>query len=488
MFKQVARNTAVGLAGNAAGLGLQFVASIVVARGLGTAGFGIYSSALAFAMLFGTLADGGVTGGLTRELVIADAATARQLLGAGLLIKAMTGALAYSALIGVALLAGFADEQLAVVAVMGLAYVISFVGQTAVGVARAHGRMEVEAGLLVLYSTVFCAWVLLAPRSPLVFAWGWVAAYTLFAVIGMVLIFRYFVRPAWKLNGALVRRIWRVGLPLGLAGLLLLIYTRLPIYMLTVFSSPSQVGIFNAAFGLVRNLQIVAFTFSGALSPVFVQLAATDPTRLRTAYTVALRTALLALLPVSVGGAILSAPLVIALFGPAFAASAPVLALGVWSLCFYTVSFVAQTLLVAQGRGTRWFAALGAGVLIDGLLAIVLVPRIGAIGASYAAVTADLLMLVLVLSWTRALINVRKLLAALARIGVSLLGMALVAGLLQHASIWLSLPAAVVAYLALLLLTRAVLPGELVRAVAALPMPSRLQRRSAKVREGSRRA
>src|SRR5438128_275137 len=107
MFKQVARNTAVGLAGNAAGLGLQFVASIAVARGLGTAGFGVYSSALAFAMLFGMFSDGGVTGGLTRELVVADAATARRLLGAGLLIKAIASALSYAALIGVALVAGF---------------------------------------------------------------------------------------------------------------------------------------------------------------------------------------------------------------------------------------------------------------------------------------------------------------------------------------------------------------------------------------------
>lgn len=477
MFKQVARNTAVGMAGNAAGLGLQFVASIAVARGLGAAGFGVYSSALAFAMLFGTLADGGVTGGLTRELVIAEGAEARRLLGAGLLIKALASALAYAALIGVALLAGFAGEQLAVVAVMGLAYLCSFVGQTAVGVARARGRMEVEASLLVLYSSVFCAWALLGPRSPLSFAWGWAAAYALFALAGMAVVSRYFVRPAWALHAAEARRIWRVGLPLGLAALLLLVYTRLPIYVLTVFSSPSQVGIFNAAFGLVRNLQVIAFTFSGALSPVFVQLAASDQARLRAAYTVALRTALLALLPVAVGGAALSGPLVIALFGPAFAASAPVLALGVWSLCFYTLSFVAQTLLVAQGRGARWFAALGAGVLVDGALALLLAPRIGAIGASYAAVAADVLILTLTLAWTRAQINAGKLLGALARIGASALGMALAAGLLRQSPIWLSLPASAATYLALLLATRAVLPAELARAVAALPIPALLQSR-----------
>ena len=477
MLRQVARNTAAGLAGNVVGLGLQFVASILVARGLGTAGFGVYSSALAFAMLFGTLADGGVTGGLTRELVIADAPTAGRLLGAGLLIKVGASALAYGALLGMALLAGLAGEQFAVVAVMGAAYLCSFLGQTAIGVVRARGRMEVEAGLTVLYSALFAAWVLLAPRSPLMFAWGWVAAYAVFAFAGLGVVFWRFVRPVWNLDRAAMRRIWSVGLPLGLAALLLLVYTRLPIYVLTAFSSPSQVGIFNAAFGLVRNLQVVAFTFSGALGPVFVGLAAEDPERLRAAYTVALRTTLLLLLPVAIGGAVLGGPLVLALFGPAYSQSAVVLALGVWSLCFYTISFVGQTLLVAQGRGARWFAALSAGVALDGLLALLLTPRLGAVGASYAAIAADTLILALVLAWTRGAINVRKLLAALARIAVSGLGAALVGAALRWAPIWASAPAFAAAYLALLLLTQALLPAELARAAAALPMPAPLQNR-----------
>jgi O-antigen/teichoic acid export membrane protein len=304
-----------------------------------------------------------------------------------------------------------------------------------------------------------------------------VAAYALFAIAGLGIVFRYFVRPAWALDGALARRIWSVGMPLGLAALLLLVYTRLPIYMLTAFSSPSQIGIFNAAYGLVRNLQIVAFTLSGALSPVFVQLATSDQERLRAAYTVALRTTLLLLLPAAAGGAVLNGSLMLTLFGPAYGPSAPVLALGVWSLCFYTVSFVAQTLLAAQGRSTRWFLALGIGVLVDALLALLLVPRLGAVGASYAAVAGDLLILTLVLAWTRSAINGRKLLAALARIGASAFGMALLVFPLRHGPIWISVPAAVIAYLALLLLLRAVMPSELARAAAVLPMPARLQSR-----------
>jgi O-antigen/teichoic acid export membrane protein len=475
MLRQVARNSAIGLIGNTVGLGLQFIASIVVARGLGAAGFGVYSAALAFAIFFGTLADGGVSAGLARELPLANAANARRLLGGGLLIKIGASMLAYAALLGGALLAGFAGEQLMVVLVMGLAYLCSFLAQAAIAVVRAYGRMEIEAGLTALYSLVFLAWVLLAPHTPLSFAWGWVISYALYAAIGLGIVFWRFFRPAWRLDALLMRQLWRVSLPLGLAALLMLIYTRLPIYALTLLSTPGQVGLFNAAFGLVRNLQIIAITLNGALGPVFVQLAASDPLRLRAAYTVALRTTLLLFLPVAAGSALLSEPIVLLLFGASYRVSSPVLALSVWSLCFYTLTFVAQTLLVAQGRGVRWFVALGAGVLLDGALALLLVPRLGAIGASYAALAADMLILTLVLSWTLSLINIRKLVGALLRIGTSTLGMALIVWALRWLPIWGSVPIGAGTYLLLLLLTGAVLPAELLRAAALLPLPAPLR-------------
>lgn len=476
MLRQVARNTVAGLVGNTIGLGLQFVASIVVARGLGAAGFGVYSSALAFAMLFGTLADGGVTGGLTRELAIAEGGVARRLLGVGLVIKVGASVLAYGLLLGVAVVVGFAGEQLAVVAVMGGAYVLSFLGQTALGVVRALGRMEIEAGLTVVYSGVFAVWVVVVPRSPLLFAWGWVVAYAAFALVGLGVVFGLFVRPIWVFDGVLARQIWRVGLPLGLSALLLLVYTRLPIYMLTLLSSARQVGVFNAAFGLVRNLQVLAVTLSAALGPVLVRLAAEDVVQLRAAYTVALRTTLLLLVPVAVGGSVLSGSLVALLFGAAYVASTPVLALGVWSLCCYTLSFVAQTLLVAQGRGTRWFAALSAGLVLNAGLALLLTPQLGAIGASYAALAADVLVLGLTLWWTRAAIVGWKVRAALVRSVGSAGGAALVVLEVSGWSLWVRGPLFVLVYLLLLLLTRALLVSEVVRAVVVLPLPAWLQR------------
>src|SRR5262249_41557398 len=159
---------------------------------------------------------------------------------------------------------------------MGVAYLCLFLGQAAVAVVRAYGRMEVEAGLIALYSLTFLLWVLLAPHTPLALAWGWVATYAIYTTAGLTVIYWRFLRPAWGVDTSLIREIGHIALPLGLAALLMLVYTRLPIYALTALSTPQQVGLFNAAFGLVRNLQVIAFTLNGALAPVFVQLAASD--------------------------------------------------------------------------------------------------------------------------------------------------------------------------------------------------------------------
>jgi O-antigen/teichoic acid export membrane protein len=465
LLKQAARNTGLGLVGNAAGLGLQLIASILIARNLGAAGFGIYAAALAFANLFASIADAGVYGGLSRELVLADDAAARRLIGAGLLIKVIAAALCYPALLLVASAAGFTTEAHDVVAVMGIAYLCAVVaGQTALSAARARGRMEVDAALTAGYSTVFAVCVaFIAPDTPSGVAWSWLVAYGAFAAAGLMILFRWYPQPIWQLDPAVVRSIWRVGLPLGFAALLLIVYTRLPIYLLTAFSAPEQIGLFNAAFGLPRNLQAIAMTLSAALGPIFVRLAADDPAQLRTAYATALRATLLLMLPIGAGATILAEPILLLLFGPAYTLSADVLALGCWSLCCYTLSFVGQTLLAAIGRGGRWLAALGAGTLGNGLIGLALIPHYGATGAAWAALAADLLVLLLLLGATRAHIAWSIPAGALVRGGAGAAIMALTLYALPDLPLWGSIPLGAAVYAAALITTRAVMPHEIRR-------------------------
>lgn len=476
MLRQVARNAALGMIGQGIGLSLQLVAMILVARNLGVEGFGLYSSALAFAMLFSTLADAGVTNGLARELAVADADRGRSLFGAGLLIKAGGGLLVYGGSLGAALLFGYSGAGLTLIAVMLAAYLASLLVQTVFGVARAFGRMEIESALTVGQSAIFLAWVLLATPTPVSYAWGWFCAYLTSALIGMAVVTRWLIRPRLFLTAGLVRQIWAVGLPLMVSAVLLLLYARLPIYLLTVFSTPREVGLFNAANGLLRNLQMLAFTLSAAAGPALARLSVDDPAALRGAYTLTLRTAFLLVAPIVAGVTVLDTVLVTTLFGPSFSAAAPIMALSAWSLAGFTLSYMGQALLTAQVRAGRWMLALALGAGASLLIGVPLTLAFGALGAMTATLVADLLILTSILAWTAVNLDRAQWRATILSGGLAAGSMALLLWFVRVWPIWLTIPLGAALYVVFILLFRAVRPREVGALLAAAPLPPRVRR------------
>ncbi len=68
MLHKVASNTLIGLAGTTAQRVLAFVTTLVLARGLGQDGFGVYSFVGVYIFFFGFIVDLGMERVVTREL------------------------------------------------------------------------------------------------------------------------------------------------------------------------------------------------------------------------------------------------------------------------------------------------------------------------------------------------------------------------------------------------------------------------------------
>src|SRR5262245_23922403 len=109
MLRKLASNTAVGLTGMAALKGLTFVTTLVLARGLGDEGFGVYSFVGVYMFFFGFIVDLGIERVVTRELAAAPERRGR-LLGNAILLKLGLSAVAVPAACAVAWLAGVEAE------------------------------------------------------------------------------------------------------------------------------------------------------------------------------------------------------------------------------------------------------------------------------------------------------------------------------------------------------------------------------------------
>lgn len=174
--------------------------------------------------------------------------------------------------------------------------------------------------------------------------------------------------------------------PLAVSAICLRLFDRIDIFALRVLGGSMESV---AAYGVAQNLALGPGLFGAAFTPALIaalsyRLARGDNDGARQLSSDALRAGFLMLpLTLLVAGA---APQLIALlFGPAYAAAAPVFALLVVAAAGTLLIALAVGVLVAAGR-LRWTVVLTAPLLlVAGIAHLALIPRMGAVGA--AAVT-----------------------------------------------------------------------------------------------------
>ena len=117
--RQVARGTMRLLSGQLLARVVDFALYLLLARSLGVEGFGLYTFALSFVLLFNVVADLGVSTVLTREAARSPDRM-RALLGHALALKAASAAAAVIAIVAVAVVSRTTGPALAIIAVAGV--------------------------------------------------------------------------------------------------------------------------------------------------------------------------------------------------------------------------------------------------------------------------------------------------------------------------------------------------------------------------------
>ena len=156
--------------------------------------------------------------------------------------------------------------------------------------------------------------------------------------------------------------------------------------IVAAFLPIAAVSYYAVPVSICQKFILVQQAVNQAFFPAASELhALQDRARLRRLYLSAAKLGLTALLPFMILPSILAWPLLAAWIGPGFAsASAPILAVLAVAYGIVAVSSVAGFAADATGH-PDWNAAFTVGSAILNLsLALVLVPRVGAIGAAYA--------------------------------------------------------------------------------------------------------
>jgi O-antigen/teichoic acid export membrane protein len=446
-------NVAVGL-----------VVTIVLARSLGSARFGQWSTALAVIAIGGVVADLGLEQVVVQRIE-AEPDRERAWLGALLTVKTWLGLAVGVASAGViAVLASGSAMRLA-----GLLLALTFltVGATALRVVfQRRVRNSFNAGVELANGLAWGAAIVVISvlhGGLVAYAAAYLAVTVLTAAVqglAAVRIVPVSPRMAWADASALVR----LGVPMAIATALIVAYGRIDQVLVFDINGARAAGLYGAAYRVFDRATLVPGTVLATLYPLMAAAhGRADLARLRRLVQAAIDALAVASLPALAFGIAAAEPAMRGLFGREFAGSGGALAvlMGAFALVCFGYPFGFLVVVLQQQRRMARYALLG--LVVNVAANVILLPRYGFIAAAWITVATEVVVIGLNVRAVLPAIGMTLQLRRIMRVAVSAAGMGVVVVALRHAGAPLAvlLVGSVLSYPALLALVRAIDPSEL---------------------------
>ncbi|HEY5811790.1 MAG TPA: flippase [Terrimicrobiaceae bacterium] len=367
-------------------LGIQFVVGAIIARHLGSEGFGILNVALAATGLVAVFASLGFDGILSREL-LRETQRADLLLGTVFLTRLAAVLLLYPV---VAIFArNQAPDSQATLLISGLALLF-----IPLAVFNTHFEVRLQARYTVwaanasfVLCTIVRIWLVSIGASVACFAATYLIEPGVTAIILYFIYRRFGGRLSnWRLDLTLASSLFKQSWPLMLSGFAIMIYMRLDQIMLAKMRGDAEAGIFAAALRFSEVWYFIPAALSSSLLPSLIRNQKLAPAayeaKIGQFYDInsGLAYALIAVL-------VPTAPWLFQLvYGQGFAGADTVFQIHIWASLFVFLGVARSSYLINEGFASFAFYSTLVGALLNVLLNLFLIPKYGAQGAAVATV------------------------------------------------------------------------------------------------------
>ncbi len=368
--------------------------NIWVVRYLGPDQFGQLSYATAFVALFGTFATLGLDGIVIREIVRKPDA-AHEILGSALFLRLAGGITAFF----VCTVSFFVVRQgdssgtvLVAIIAGGMVFqafdVIDFWFQS-----QMQSRSTVIAKNSAFLVTALTKVGLIIFHAPLIM-FAWAAALEIFlGAVGMVLSYK---RHGYRLTDWLgtfsrCRHLLSDSWPLILSGLSIAVYMKIDQIMLGNLAGNDAVGIYTSATKLSEIWYMIPIIVVSSVFPAIVQSKEQDESlyhrRITRLFSLMAAISLLIAAPIS----LCSNWMVTTIYGAAFRAAGPVLAVHIWASLFVFYGVAQGPWDLTENLTRLAMVRIVIGATVNILLNLWLIPVHGALGAAVATVVSQAL-------------------------------------------------------------------------------------------------
>ncbi len=364
-----------------------FFLGIWIARYLGPQAFGQFSFALALVALFGVFARLGMDNVLVQQIVRTPALR-HELLGTAFALKFFAGLAALAAAIGCTLILRPADPlALALVAIIGAGLVVQSIDVINLWFqSQLQSRRAVVARNIALVATsVLKVGLILGGAAVTAFASASLLELVL-GGIGMAVVYGLSGEKlsVWRARWSHAKALLAPSLPLIFAGIAVSLYMRIDQVMISSMLGDSALGAYSAAIRLTESAYFIPTVVSASTLPAIVALRTSDPEKFRDRMQWLFDIMVVLAVGVALPLSIFAGPLTSFLYGEAYAAAAPVLAIHVWSTVFVFLGVTSSSWLLVENLTAVSFYRTALGAAANIALNLLLIPTFGLIGAAWA--------------------------------------------------------------------------------------------------------
>lgn len=394
MLKKIAQQTVIQVVGKILSLLLGLVVVALMTRALGPAGYGQYTTVIAFLQLTSLLTGFGLSMTVSRELG-SGTMPANNLLGNALSFRAVTSGIAFTAAPAVATLLGYPQPLILSMILVSLGFWAGSITQTITSVFQVKLKsswltgVDIGSRLILLGGTWFAAYT----QAPLNTYLGVFVIANLTALILYIILAQRLIPFTWQFNLNIWRTLWLHTWPIALTTTLNVIYFKADTVILSLFRPANEVGLYGASYNILEALLIFPTILGGLLLPQIAQASAQkQTTEIKQLYNGAADALLAAGLVVIVGSVLVGRPLMSLIAGPNFAITGDILAVLSLAIMCSFVGNAAGYAIFAIGEQKRLIKVFAAGAVLGFISYLIFIPLYTYWGAAWVTVGVEALV------------------------------------------------------------------------------------------------
>ena len=392
LSSKIAYNTIIQIVGKIVSTILGLISLAMMARYLGQAGFGSYTTIITFVSFFAIIADLGLTL-VTVQMISLPGTDEHKVLNNlfGLRLVSIVIFLGLAPIIAI-----FSPYPLYVktgVLIATLSFLFPALNQVLIGLFQKRLRMDKSVIAETLGRILLVGGIYLAITSGFGLngiLWATVISAGFNFLIAYLLATKFrLIKPAFDF--ALWREIIKKSWPLAVTIVLNLLYLKTDTLILSLIKSPGEVGLYGAAYRIIDVLTTLPFMFAGIILPILTS-SWFEGKKEYFASVLQKSFDLMAIfsLPIIAGTLILARPLIVLVAGEDFADSGLILKILIFALVAIFLGCMFAHAVIAIGKqkkmiGPYIFVSLSAIILY-----LILIPLFSYYGAAFVTIYSEL--------------------------------------------------------------------------------------------------